>query len=159
MTQEKSARLFEHPLAFGSLRNWLKLLWDNRDIDRKFIPRALVVALSMLATSPLKRYESIRYGRAVRDTAIHPSPIFIICHWRTGTTHLHNLLCQDGNHGHVSTFQAFAPGLCLVGEKSIKRPFNKFAQRLHPTREIDNIPLSLDSPEEEDLAIATMLPY
>jgi hypothetical protein len=159
MSQQTRARLFEHPLAFGSFRTWMRLLWHNRDIDRRFIPRALAVAASTFFTSPLRLYESARYGRIVKNTAVHPSPIFIVGHWRTGTTHLHNLLCQDRNHGYVSTFQAFAPGLCLVGEKSIKAPFNRLARKLHPTREIDNIPLSLDNPEEEDLAIACMSPY
>jgi hypothetical protein len=56
-------------------------------------------------------------------------------------------------------WQAFAPGLCLIDERLLKNPFNKIAQKLHPTREIDNIPLSLDNPEEEDLAIANMSPY
>lgn len=159
MAQQTRARLFEQPFIFGSFRSWLKLLWDNKHIDRKFIPRALFVTLVTLLTSPLRLYESVRYGRAVRNTAVHPSPIFIIGHWRSGTTHLHNLLCQDRNLGRVSMWQAFAPGLCLVGEKVIKEPFNKIAKRLHPTREIDNIPLSLDNPEEEDLAIANMSPY
>ncbi|MEE8469825.1 MAG: sulfotransferase [Dehalococcoidia bacterium] len=159
MTEKKPARLFEHPLAFGSFRLWLSLLWNNRDIDAKFIPRVLSVTLSTYLTSPLRVYESVRYGRIVKKTPIHPSPIFIVGHWRTGTTHLHNMLCQDRNHGYVSTFQAFAPGLCLFGEKTIKRPFDKIARKLHPTREIDNIPLSMDNPEEEDLAIANMSPY
>ena len=159
MTQQKRARMFEHPHAFGSFRNWLGLLWDNKDIDRKYIPRALIVALSTLSTSPFNIYESLRYSRKVKNTAIHPSPIFIIGHWRTGTTHLHNLLCQDRNHGYVSTFQAFAPGFCLSGVRLIKNPLNKLAQKMHPTREIDNIPLSLDNPEEEDLAVACMTHY
>ena len=159
MTQQKPARLFEHPVAFGSFRSWLRLLWNNRDIDRRFIPRALFVTLSTFLLSPVRFYESVRYGRIVRNTAIHPSPIFIVGHWRTGTTHLHNLLCQDKNHGYVSSFQAYAQGICLVGEKTIKGPLNKIAKKLHPTREIDNIPLSMDNPEEEDLAIATMSPY
>ena len=159
MTQQKRARLYEQPLIFGSFRSWLKLLWDNKDIDRRFIPRALVVTLITFLTSPLRLYESVRYGRIVKNTAIHPSPVFIIGHWRSGTTHLHNLLCQDKNLGRVSMWQAFAPGLCLVGEKVIKGPLNKIAKKLHPTREIDNIPLSLDNPEEEDLAIANMSPY
>jgi len=148
MAQQKRARVFEHPLIFGSSRSWFRLLWDNRQVDRKYISRALVVALISLGTSPLRIYESLRYGRTVRNTAIHPSPIFIIGHWRTGTTHLHNLLTQDKDNGYVSTFQAFAPGLSLVGERLIKRPFNVIAQKLHPTREIDNIPLSLYNPEE-----------
>ncbi len=159
MTQQKPARLFEHPVAFGSFRSWLRLLWNNKDIDRKFIPRALFVTLSTFLLSPVRFYESVRYGRIVKSTAIHPSPIFIVGHWRTGTTHLHHTMCQDKNLGYVSSFQAYAPGICLIGEKTIKGPFNKLAKKLHPTREIDNIPFSFDSPEEEDLAIATMSPY
>jgi hypothetical protein len=159
MAQQKRARLFEHPLVYGSFRNWMKLLWDNKDIDAKYLPRAVVVMLSTLFMSPLRLYESARYSRIVKSTQVHPSPIFIIGHWRTGTTHLHNLLCQDESNGYVSTFQAFAPGLSLTGDRTIKRAFNKIAQKMHPTREIDNIPLSLDSPEEEDLAVACMSPY
>ena len=159
MTQQKRPRLFEQPHIFGSFRSWLKLLWNNKDIDRKFIPRALFVLLFTFLISPLRLYESVRYGRIVKNTAIHPSPIFIIGHWRTGTTHLHLTMCQDKNLGYVSTFQAFAPGLCLVGERIIKRPLAKMAKKRHPTREIDNIPVSMDAPEEEDLAIANMSPY
>jgi len=159
MAQQKRARLFEHPFIFGSFRSWLKVLWGNRGIERKFIPRVLFVTLVSLSTSPLRIYESLRFGRTVRRTAVHPSPIFIIGHWRSGTTHLHNILVRDKNLGCVSMWQAFAPGLCLIDERVLKNPFNKVAKRMHPTREIDNIPLSLDNPEEEDLAIANMSPY
>jgi hypothetical protein len=159
MAQQRRARLFEHPFIFGSSRSWLKLLWNNRDIDRKFIPRALFVTLVTLLTSPFRLYESLRYGRTVRKAAVHPSPIFIIGHWRSGTTHLHNLLIHDKNLGCVSMWQAFAPGLSMIDERVLKKPFNLIAKKLHPTREIDNIPLSLDNPEEEDLAIANMSPY
>jgi len=159
MAQQKRARLFEHPFIFGSFRSWLKVLWANRGIDRKFIPRALFVTLVSLLTSPLRIYESLRFGRTIKKTVVHPSPIFIIGHWRSGTTHLHNILVRDKNLGCVSMWQAFAPGLCLIDERLLKNPFNKIAKKMHPTREIDNIPLSMDNPEEEDLAIANMSPY
>ena len=159
MAQQKRARLFEHPFIFGSFRSWLQVLWANRGIDRKFIPRALFVTLVSLLTSPLRIYESLRFGRTIKKTVVHPSPIFIIGHWRSGTTHLHNILVRDKNLGCVSMWQAFAPGLCLIDERLLKNPFNKIAKKMHPTREIDNIPLSMDNPEEEDLAIANMSPY
>jgi len=159
MAEKKRSRLFEHPMAFGSHTSWLKLLWTIRDIDVRFLPRVLCVTLSTWATSPLRMYESARYSRKVANTPVHRSPIYIIGHWRTGTTHLHNLLCQDRSYGHVSTFQAFAPGMCLVGAKTVKGSLDWFAKKLHATREIDNIPLSMDNPEEEDLAIANMSPY
>ncbi len=159
MTQDKHVYGTEHPLALGSFRSWLKLLLDSDGIERKFMPRALLVSLSTFLTSPLRLYERVRYDRAVRRMAIHPSPVFIVGHWRSGTTYLHHLMCQDKNLGYVSTFQAFAPDLCLVGENTIKQPLAKLAQRRHPTREIDNIPLSFDNPEEDELAIANVSPY
>ncbi len=159
MARKARASNAEHPLAFGSFLSWLRLLWVSKDIDRKYVPRLLFVCLSTFLTSPLRFYERIRYGRVVSRATIHPSPVFIVGHWRTGTTHLHNLMCRDRNFGYLSTFQAFAPGLSLVGEKTIKPPLAMIARRLHPTREIDNIPLSFDAPEEEDLAIANLSPY
>lgn len=149
----------EHPLALGSFRSWLRLLKGSGGIDREFLPRVFFVTLSTFLTSPLRRYESLRYDAAIKSTAIHPSPIFIIGHWRSGTTFLHNLLCQDENFGYVSTFQAMAPGFCLIGERVLKPLLADVVRKVHPTRLIDNIPLSLDAPQEEDFAIANMSPY
>ena len=159
MTEKMRTNYTEHWHAFGSFRNWVKIMWNNRDVDMKFMPRALFVLFVTFIASPLRFYESVRYGRTIRNTAIHPSPIFIVGHWRAGTTHLHNLMCKDKNLGYVSMFQTSAPGLCIVGEKTIKPPVAIFQKKRYPTRQIDNIPLSLDNPEEEDLAIANMSPY
>jgi hypothetical protein len=51
-----------------------------------------------------------------------------------------------------------APGFCLVGERAIKPLLAIWARRNHPTRVIDNIPLSLDAPHEEEFALANMSP-
>ena len=159
MTRGNRVSNIEHPLALGSFRSWLRLLRDSDGIERRFLPRALFVALSTFLTSPLRLYERLRYDRAVKSTAIHPSPVFIVGHWRTGTTYLHHLMCQDNNMGFVSTFQAMAPGFCLTGESTVKPVLAKIAQYAHPTRLIDNIPLSLDAPQEDEFAVANMSPY
>jgi len=150
---------FEHPQALGSFRNWLRLLRENGDIDALFIPRILTVSIFTLLTSPLRIYEHLRYDEDLKRTEVHPSPIFIVGHWRTGTTHLQNLLCQDTGLSFVSTFQAMAPGFCLVGSGVVKRMLGGIIKILYPTRLIDNIPLSLDSPQEEEYAIANLSPY
>jgi len=149
----------EHPVALGSFRSWMRLLWGRDGIDKAYIPRLLFVSLTTLLTSPLRLWEWIRYGRAIKRTAIHPSPVFIIGHWRSGTTHLHNLMCQDKNLGYVSTFQAMAPGFCMVGDKRIKPALATLAHKRYPTRLIDNIPLTFDAPQEDEFALATMSPY
>jgi hypothetical protein len=148
----------EHPVALGSFVSWLKLLSNGKGVDRAYIPRALFVCFTTLLTSPLRLWESIRYGRRIHNTSIHPSPIFIIGHWRGGTTHLQNLLFQDKNLGCLTTFQAMAPGFCLIGDGAIKRLIAKQANACYPTRLIDNVPLDFDAQQEDEFALASLSP-
>ena len=159
MAKEKRASSFEHPVAMGSFLSWIRLLRAGRGIDRPYLGRLLFVTLTTLLTSPLRLYEQGRYGKIIRETPLHPSPVFIVGHWRTGTTHLHNLISMDRRFGHLTTFQAMAPGFCVTGDKWIKPLLARIARKNHPTREIDNIPLSFDAPQEEDFGIANMSPY
>ena len=149
----------EHPLSLGSFSNWVRLCLESDGIDREYLPRLFFVGLTTFLTGPLRTCEQLRFGQRIREATIHPSPVFIVGHWRTGTTHLHNLICQDSTFGYVSTFQAMAPEFCLIGNGAIKRFLASRAARSHPTREIDNIPLAFDAPQEEDFAIANMCPH
>ena len=149
----------EHPVALGSFRSWMRLLRSSKGIDRAYVPRVLFVSLTTMLTSPLRLWEQVRYGRRIRSTVIHPAPIFIIGHWRSGTTHLQNLMCQDENLGYLSTFQAMAPGFCLVGGTTIKRFLAKQAKSRYPTRLIDSIPLAFDGPQEDEFALANLSPH
>jgi len=153
---DRRGRSSEHPVALGSFRSWLRLLMRNRTVDPAFLPRALFVTATTLLTAPLRAWESVRHGRAVRGTTIHPEPVFIIGHWRSGTTHLQNLLCQDPQFGFLSTFQAMVPGFCLSGERILKPFLARQAARRYPTRLIDNIPLTFDAPQEDEFAMAAL---
>ena len=159
MRDRDLAAMIEHPLAMGSLRSWLRLLWSHKGVDVRFLPRALFVTLVTVLTSPLRLYERMRYGRAVRRTRIQPAPIFIMGHWRTGTTFLHLLLCQDPQLGFVSMYQTLAPGFFLVGQGFIKRIVAHWLETGHPTRIIDNVPLRIDAPQEEEFAMANVTPH
>ena len=149
----------EHPVALGSFRSWLGVLRRGGRIDPEFLPRCLFVCASTSLTGPLRLAERLRYGRAIRRTEIHPSPIFIIGHWRSGTTFLHHLLCQDRRFGYLTTFQAMAPGFFLIGRGRIKGFLERETRKRYPTRLIDNVPLFLDAPEEDEFALANMSPF
>jgi hypothetical protein len=158
MTQNARPSHTEHPVALGSFRSWMRLLGQCSGVDRAYVPRAAFVALTTFVTAPLRLVEVIRHGRAIRRTAIQPSPVFIVGHWRSGTTHLHNLLCQDEQFGYLTTFQAMTPGFCLLGDRRIKPALARLAGKRYPTRLIDNIPLTFDAPQEDEFAIASLSP-
>ena len=146
----------KQPLAFGSFRNWVKLLWANGGVQRKFLPRAGFVTAISLLTSPLRAYERLTYRGRLKNLDLEEPPIFILGHWRSGTTPLHQLLCCDPGMNYISTFQAIAPDWFLTGRKWFKRLVASFVPA---TRMMDNVSLSLDGPQEEELAVAEISPY
>lgn len=83
-------------------------------------------------------------------------PIFIIGHCRSGTTYLHNLLCQDKQFAYPDTYQCFLPGIFLTG-KGFMKAINK--KTLPETRPMDNVKLHPDFPQEEEFAMSSLTPF
>ncbi len=146
----------KHPLAYTSFMNLIKLLISNGGIDRKYILKTIFILFLSLITTPLRIYEKLKFGKKLESINIQEPPIFILGHWRSGTTYLHQLMTQDPNFGYVSMFQAMAPEIFLVGQKFLKGEINKFIPK---KRRMDNVNVSFDSPEEEEWALANKRPY
>ena len=89
-------------LALGSFKNWIRLLRENKHIDERFLGRAIYVSLVSLLFGPARMCQRLRHHRTFENVKIKRDPIFILGPWRSGTTHLHNLLCQDRRFGYVS---------------------------------------------------------
>lgn len=87
---------------------------------------------------------------AVEDLA---PPIFILGHWRSGTTHLYNIMCKSGDWAYVPPVATGLPW-DLFGLAKVFRPI--LEQALPEHRYIDNIPVTPDSPQEDEIAIANM---
>jgi hypothetical protein len=82
-----------------------------------------------------------------------PPPVFILGHWRSGTTHLYNVMCQSGEWGYVPPVATGLPW-DLFG---IAKAFKPMLERALPEhRYIDNIPVTPTSPQEDEIAIANM---
>lgn len=105
------------------------------------------------AVAPLRWWERLRWGRTLRRTQISEAPVFLLGMGRSGTTHLHYLLAQDPNFGVVTNYQAAMHPIALVGRGWLE---NFLSSRMPSTRPMDNVALALDSPQEEELALATI---
>src|SRR6516162_399987 len=100
-----------------TLGRWLRVLRENHfAIDPPHWGRALAITLSSIPNSFHACRENRLYGAAVHSTKVQP-PLFILGIWRSGTTHLHNLLAQDDRFAYPTTYQVFYPRTFLTTEK------------------------------------------
>lgn len=129
-----------------TLGPWLELLWTRRSHVhwRSYWQRVLFVTALACVNSCLGLIESLLYGRAVARQPVNPRPLFVLGHPRTGTTMLHNLLAlDDETFGVCTTFCAGFPAAFLW----VERFKWAFAGLVDSTRPMDNMALSLDTPQ------------
>lgn len=144
------------PLAGTSFLNWMKLLIENRfKIDWQFIPKALYVTMMILTLTPFRIYEKRKFDKELENTEIVP-PLFIVGHFRSGTTFLHYLMGQDKSLAYVSTLETMAPWVFLGSEKLFKEIVKK---HLPDKRPMDDLEMEADLPYEEEYALANFTPY
>ena len=147
-----------HPCSFAPLSVWARLVFENRGIARPWWGRAArILALSALA-APLRVAERLTYAGRVNAVVLEPPPLFILGFARSGTTHLQNLITQDARFGYFTTWQGAMSPFALIGRGRLKRLMEKGMAKAGggraQTRPMDGVKISLDSPQEEDLALA-----
>lgn len=145
------------PPAVGYSFRVLVYLFGRHAISFKFLIRALVTLLINIINWPFRTYEKLFINKKYSRSAIEEDPIFIIGHWRSGTTHLHNILCQDPQMAYTTTFQSVFPDTLF--NKAGRFLFEGFARILIPgTRKGDNVTLGMKLPQEEEFALGDKTP-
>lgn len=135
-------------MLFG---DWLKVLHANRySVDARYWPRAALTTYNCLVNSLVRRWEDFRYGTEVERTPV-PPPLFVLGIWRSGTTHLHNLLAQDDRFAFPNTYQVLFPHTFLSTERTNTRVMQWFVPA---TRPMDNVKQSLAEAQEDEFALA-----
>lgn len=135
----------------------LKLLARNR-VKPKYYFRAFLTLLINIINAPFRLYERLFINPRIARVRVPDDPIFIIGHWRSGTTHLHNLLSQDKQMGYVTTYQGVFPDTMFTWLG--KLIFKNFMSLLIPsTRKGDNVKLDPEFPQEEEFIPGMHIPF
>jgi hypothetical protein len=79
--------------------------------------------------------------------------VFIIGHWRTGTTLLHELLTLDTNHTYPTTYECFFPSHFLLTEWHFTRLFRFLVPSRRP---MDNVAMAWNRPQEDEFALCNL---
>ena len=133
--------------------DWMKLLRENRfSVGRKYRSRSLTITSMSLMNSVHRRKEMRLYEDEIRKASVQ-SPIFILGHWRSGTTLLHNLITQDKQFAFPSLFQTTHPHTFLIREEMAKK---MMADAEEQKRHMDNVQINFESPGEDEPALAVL---
>ena len=138
-------------VTFG---DWLAILARNGfRVDPSKLPKAAATTALTVCNSVTKRIDSVRFGRRIERQEV-PPPLFVVGHYRSGTTHLHNLLALDRRFAYPKFRDVIIPHTFLSGGWLM----NSIGGPLIPKTRmgIDNVALSMDVPCEEENALCVL---
>ena len=105
--------------------------------------------------SPFAALQERKYRKQLADKPLENDPLFILGHWRSGTTFLHNIFAQDNHFGYTTTYQTVFPHYIMSQQGLFKPLMKMFMPSKRPT---DNMELAPDLPQEEEFSLANMTP-
>jgi hypothetical protein len=133
---------------------WLRLCARNRfAFGPAHLPLAGVISSVTFWHSVLRWLQHDRFGRDIARTRIAHAPVFILGHWRSGTTLLHELLMCDPRHNSPNTYQCFEPNHFLLTEAFVRKYLHFLAPKRRP---MDNMAAGWDRPQEDEFALCMM---
>ncbi len=116
-----------------------------------FLTKAICRLLSTL--TPL---QNRKYKKELANKPLEHDPVFILGHWRSGTTFVHNIFAQDPRFGYTTTYQTVFPHYMMAMQWLFKPVMGWLMPDKRPT---DNMELAPDLPQEEEFAFQNMCPY
>jgi hypothetical protein len=114
------------------------------------IPDTLLLFLWVPWNSVLYWISEAKYRRTANSLKLDKPPIFVIGHWRTGTTLLHDLFSVDPNLAYPTTFECFFPHHFLLTEGTLPKVMKVLLPKKRPQ---DDVPVGFDRPQEEEFAM------
>ncbi|MHA1185288.1 MAG: sulfotransferase family protein [Candidatus Heimdallarchaeota archaeon] len=135
---------------------WRILIQNKFRVHPKYWPRLWYSMALSGVTAPLRMIERLRFNRKVKKHELTEDPIFIIGHWRSGTTFMHYMFAKDKNNGLVTNVETYTPHFFLA--------FPKFTTALidfslPDTRPMDEIIINAELPGEEEHSMGAFDKY
>ena len=137
-----------------SFFKWLKLLFFNGfNIHLKHIPKVMAITFINFLLFPFVLVEKFKHRKRIKQTQILKDPVFIVGHWRTGTTHLHKMLALDPQFGFITLTETAFPHLILGQSKILHKLMRPFTPKRRPT---DNVEMFPEMPHEHEFALMVL---
>ena len=129
----------------------IRLFWRGRfSFTLNCIPDTLALFIWVPWNTPLTWISEALYKKRAESVSLDPPPIFVVGHWRSGTTLLHDLFSEDPNLDYPTTYECFFPHHFLLTEGTLDHAFKVLLPKRRPQ---DDVPVGFDRPQEEEFAM------
>lgn len=135
-------------------RPWMRLLARHRFAFHPLrVTMAGIVTGFTVFNSAAYRMQLALFGKKIAAADPKSPMVFILGHWRSGTTFLHELMSVDEAFTSPTTMQCFGPCEFLLMGDFITRWFNFIMPN---TRPMDNMKVGWSKPQEDEFALVAL---
>ncbi len=141
----------DHQLSISLPKIWLRLVQSNQITNRVLFWK---ITLFSFLTWPFQWLQKVIFNRRINKVNLQENPpVFILGHWRSGTTHLHYLMSKDPQFGYLNSYKAFLLNVSLIGRTWLKFILSPLMPKTRPQ---DNVPMTVDAPAEEEQPLTNL---
>ena len=131
--------------------DYFQLLKENRfQVHPTKYAMSVLVGMCTVMNSGLAFTQRLAFGNKIANAKLSGPPVFIIGHWRSGTTLMHELISLDERFNFPSNFEAFVPAHFLISRPMI---YPLISMLMPAQRPMDNMSMGAGSPQEDDFAL------
>ena len=138
---------------FAPIAMLLRMVVRNGGVSLLRIPMLVAYLLRFLLFEPFRIAERLLFDKTIQSTPLQESPIFILGHWRSGTSHLQTLMSLDSRYTSSTIYRSFFSDSFYLTESWLKPILNQFSRIVGLRFSIQRSHLDLDIQAEGDLGL------
>ena len=134
--------------------DYVRLLWRGRfQVSPARWHLAAITLFTSIINSLLACIQFVCFEWRIRRSALPQHPVFVIGHFRTGTTMLFEYLACDEQFAYPTTYECFSPRHFLLTEKLISSGMSFLTPKLRP---MDNMQAGFNRPQQDEFALLSL---
>lgn len=139
-------------IPFYPLYNLLCMIVTN-GISPSCLPALAPWGLKQIMLEPLRLLDLFAFEKQINAHTITQDPVFILGHWRSGTTFLQNILRQDERYGYLTLYNSLLPEVMLGSGKVLRPLADAIITMMKPENKYHRVSYDWNFPGEEDVAL------
>ncbi len=116
-------------IPYSSLYRFISVIKNNGGLHYSRIQRLSPYLTRIVLFEPISWLETIVMERKIQKHELKQAPIFVLGHWRSGTTFLQRLLSEDDRFGYHNLYKAIFPQMYVSTEK-VLRPLMQYGNNV-----------------------------